>query len=209
MTPLDRPEFLDHVRRGQWYYFGNLLNDYDWSFDWNKFIDLLDTHPQKKIEHDHRKMKYALASLERRESAPKCVHDFCKDLRRVFPKNMISCIAFQGFTKDHESFKIHKDVMDVLYVQSVGSIDMSVWKWIGGPYRPERQKNVKMVGRGPANITNKHKDKIEMLFKKTFTRGDAIWLPRGTYHFIEPHGSRIGLSFGVESDPNPMDYIRP
>jgi ribosomal protein L16 Arg81 hydroxylase len=203
MTPVDKPEFLDHVRRGHWYYLGNLIDDYDWSFDWNKFVELLDTHPEKKLEHSHKKMKYALASLEARASAPQGVHDFCRDLRRVFHKNTITCIAFQGFTKDHESFKIHKDTMDVLYVQSVGSIDMSVWKWTGGPGVREH------IGRGPANITKKHKDKVERLFKKTFTRGDAIWLPRGTYHFIQPHGSRIGLSFGVESDPNPMDYIKP
>jgi mannose-6-phosphate isomerase-like protein (cupin superfamily) len=37
--------------------------------------------------------------------------------------------------------------------------------------------------------------------------GNFVWIPRGTWHQLEPTVSRVTFSFGVEGDFNPADYV--
>ena len=48
---------------------------------------------------------------------------------------------------------------------------------------------------------------VEGLGKQTMKPTDTVWLPRGTEHHIQTEGSRVTFSFGVENDPNPIEYI--
>ena len=34
-----------------------------------------------------------------------------------------------------------------------------------------------------------------------------VWIPRGTWHQLEPDVSRVTFSFGVEGDTDPATYV--
>jgi hypothetical protein len=159
-------------------------------------IDLFDNHPMDKIGGNVNKMNYTLLSFERRPSAPKQLLNMVEQLKNKFHKNTVSLICFGSFGKTAKSFNIHRDTMDVIYMQGLGEVDFSIWKWIG-------KDGIKL----PDNIDHGNRNDVKQIFKKRFKKYDICWIPRGTYHLIQPVGTRVGFSFGVEGDPDPSTYI--
>jgi ribosomal protein L16 Arg81 hydroxylase len=47
----------------------------------------------------------------------------------------------------------------------------------------------------------------EKTWENVMIPGDAIWIPRGTFHHVSPRSGRVGFSFGVEGKPEPSTYI--
>ena len=45
-------------------------------------------------------------------------------------------------------------------------------------------------------------DMVEVYNQRQF-----VWIPRGTWHQLEPDVSRVTFSFGVEGDTDPADYV--
>ena len=170
---------------------------YQWRFgdrnldlDWNSMINLFDNHPMDKIGGNVNKMNYTLLKFERRPSLPKQLKDMVKQLQEKFYKNTISLICFGSFGKTATSFNIHRDVMDVIYMQGLGEVDFSIWD----AHKPDLPDNIDYGGR----------EHVTPRFQKRFRKYDICWIPRGTYHLIQPRGTRVGFSFGIEGKPDPV-----
>lgn len=173
---------------------------YQWRFgdrelelDWNSMINLFDNHPMDKIGGNVDKMNYTLLQFEKRPSIPKQLEDMVKQLREKFYKNTVSLICFGSFGKTAKSFNIHRDTMDVIYMQGLGEVDFSIWD----ANKPDL----------PSNLDHGGREDVTQRFKKRFKKYDICWIPRGTYHLIQPIGTRVGFSFGIEGKPDPSTYI--
>lgn len=178
---------IDHKQISNKKYYTTYCNEVDYNM--YDFIRYSDNHPKEYKQFiDHRK-RLLLTAMEIRPSTPYFAKKIIKKLKNTFYKNEISLQAFVGFTNDSESHSIHRDAMDVLYLQVIGNINWSIWE------------------------SNSSEDAIEpdegfCIFKKTLVPGDMIWIPRGTFHFIEPLTPRVGFSFGVEGTTDPCTYIK-
>jgi ribosomal protein L16 Arg81 hydroxylase len=186
-------DFKSAVRNREHYFFNSLDSDIlaDLKLiDWDKIIYLLDTHPEDKFNENYEKRNFNLTEMERRDSNPALSKKIITKLKRTFPKNGITSHIFGGFTKKSKSFNIHRDVMDVLYLQVLGTVRFSLWK-------PNLNIDAEFIY--PKDATR--------YYIKTYKPGSMIWIPRGTYHLIEPLESRIAFSFGVEGGNEPSTYI--
>lgn len=161
------------------------------SFDWNDALELLDSHPEDHRVIKKQKMGFVCTALERRESNPLFAKEIISNLKQTFQKNSVTCHMFGGFTNQSKSFQIHRDVMDVLYLQVVGEIHWSAWE-------PKDENNT------PENIP---RDDANCIYREKFVKGRMFWIPRHKYHYVEPVQSRIGFSFGVEGKTDPSTYI--
>lgn len=180
--------FKEAVRKKHYYFFGNVI-DTD-GFDWYAFMRLLYTHPQQAIAFADDARRIELRRLQDRGRAPDFAKKLNKDLKELFKQNLVSNIAFCGPDLHHRSFKIHRDTMDVIYLQVLGSIEWSIWNSDCGLDSfsfPDQ----------PATLISKLK----------MVPGDMIYVPRGMYHHVDPLSSRVGFSFGVEGRPDPSTYI--
>ena len=162
--------------------------------DWNRMMHLIDTHPEELYAWNRNKQRVALNSFHRRPSAPQFARDVFSSMENFFipkaPKKesykkgapSITNIAFVGFGQNSDSYPRHADNMDVFLVQVINSIKIT----IGYTEEPSDKDEVRMM-----------------------RPGDAVWLPRGTYHQIVPKESRITYSFGFESDMdcNPATFV--
>jgi len=185
-------KFLDAVRAKKHYRI-DYPGDIDYS--WDEFLPFLDSHPRNKMTISGDKIKFNLLALEARGSTPQFAKYIISELKKTFPKNGISAHAFGGLTDQSKSFKIHRDKMDVFYLQVLGDIEWSVWEpndtnW----YNDSAYENLSS-------------DQGKKLFTERFTCGKMIWIPRGTYHLVQPYTSRMGISFGVESEIDPSTYV--
>lgn len=187
MVDLTSDAFLQCVRDKQFHFFGNIGN---LNFTWHQFLKLLKTHPDKHTQFTDEALRFSLLHMERRGSIPRFAKDLCENLQYTFTKNQATMIAFGGLDMDHRSFKVHRDAMDVLYVQVLGSIEWTIW---------ETDRNVEDF--------YPHDNTGTQIWKQTMVPGDAIWIPRGTFHHVKPLSGRVGFSFGVERKPDPSTYI--
>lgn len=175
--------FLQSIRNRK-YHTGHIQLDYD-MYDFLKYAY---SHPSNyAIWYDNEK-RLSLEGMETRGKTPQFAKDIIQTLKQNFTKNNITCHAFSGFTEESKSFKIHKDRMDVFYLQVVGEIEWSIWK-------------------SDLNDSIIEPENGKCVFKEKFIPGNYIWIPRETYHFVEPITPRVGFSFGVENDPEPSTYI--
>lgn len=195
--------FLDAARQRKHYYFGNLNDyDYDWNLSWDYMMEYLDSHPElqkregkedkKLVTYEKNKKRFMLLAMEQRPSTPLMARNFINQMKETFHKNPITLHSFMGLGRGNTSFEIHRDGMDVLYVQTIGETIFSIWK-----SKEELPMEERIVDEKDA----------ERIFIKRFKPGDAIWIPRQTFHYPEPVGSRVGFSFGVEDEPDPSEYI--
>jgi len=158
------------------FFFGKL--DCDLDFDWNNYIDLMDSHPENLYDRNTTKFRIGLNSFHSRPSAPKFAKEIVTQMEEFFPlhKEKITNIAFSGFGRNSDSYPWHCDKMDVFLVQVLNKIE----------FRLEGFNNDEAIW---------------------FCPGDFVWIPRGTHHQIIPHDSRVTFSFGVEGDPDPSTYF--
>ena len=164
------------------------------AYDWNDLMHLVDSHPEDQYDWNREKQRLALNRFHHRASAPKFAKDIFADMERFFvipsPKKnkyekgapQITNIAFCGFGQYSGSYPRHKDSMDVFLVQVINDAKIT----IGYSEEPRNADEVRMM-----------------------TPGDAVWLPRGTWHQIQPKTSRVTFSFGFESDPDcdPANFL--
>jgi hypothetical protein len=162
--------------------------DPNWNYDMYDFIYYMNSHPNEFKIWEPRNRRLGLTGMEQRSSTPDFAKNIIKILRTTFYKNQISCYSFCGFTEYSKSFQIHKDTMDVLYLQVIGDTEWSIW---------ESDLDEKQITA----------DQGTCVFKEKFTPGKWIWVPRGTYHFVQPITPRVGVSFGIENDLDPASYL--
>jgi hypothetical protein len=199
-------DFLKAVRERNYYTFKDvsLLSDVDKSeIDWNWLIDYIDTHPyyypelNNSIEVKDRKLKdikpewigWLLTGCEDRFSTPRWAKAALAELQKTFYKNNVTLQLFGGISNESKSGHIHKDPMDVLYVQGPGKVNWSMWT----------TESKKLYGVDPKECTN--------IYSELYTTGRACYVPRGVYHCVAPLTSRCGFSFGIEGDIDPSTYI--
>jgi len=169
------------------------FGDRNLELDWNRFIKLYDSHPPNLIQGNAKKSNYTLHKFNERPSAPKQIHDMCRTLKEKFYKNNISLIAFGSWGGTSQSFNIHRDKMDVIYMQGLGEVDLSIWEETS-----------------PVTVDNTdygEREKLKLVQKNRMQTYDTIWIPRGTFHLIQPINTRVGLSFGIEGSTDPCTYI--
>jgi mannose-6-phosphate isomerase-like protein (cupin superfamily) len=170
--------------------------DINFDYDWGRHMRLVDTHPEKMYDWNRDKQRLGLNSFHRRPSSPQFAKDIFADMEDFFvskapTKNndeytkgppQITNIAFCGFGRYTGSYPRHKDSMDVFLIQVLGDTPIRIG------YTEER--------------TEADEDKI-------MKPGDAVWIPRGTWHQLTPVASRVTFSFGFESDPDcdPSTFI--
>ena len=161
------------------FFFGRLPEG-KFDYDWNQHMDMLNTHPEERLDTNSKKMRIGLNSFHSRPSAPLFAKHIVEEMEDTFAlhgdKRSITNIAFTGFGQESDSYPWHKDSMDVFLVQVISTIGLKV----------EGFNN------------NEEFD---------FHPGDYVWIPRGTHHQIFPRISRVTFSFGVEGDPDPSIYF--
>lgn len=166
----------------------------DWT--WDDCMPLVDSHPEKLYDWNRGKHRLGMNSFHRRPSAPQIAKDIVEEMERFFvdpaPKKFddeytkgaphVSNIAFCGFGQNSGSYPRHKDSMDVFLLQMIGECKITIG------YTEE-----------PSN-----KDETRIM-----QPGHCVFIPRGTWHRLEPSVSRVTFSFGFESDPDcdPSTFI--
>jgi hypothetical protein len=168
----------------------------DLNFGWNEALKLLDSHPSSEELVRGQKLSLVLTAMERRPSSPNFVKDIIKELSTIFYKNLISAHFYYGFSNRSKSVAdLHRDTMDVLYLQVLGEIEWSVWQSKDISFYEEPTKR---------NISYEEGNRI---YSSRFKPGNMIWIPREQYHLVEPYTSRLGISFGVEGPIDPSTYV--
>ena len=187
MDNLFTDEVKQKIRDKQYHHFGNIIDIVD--FDMFDFSYLLRTHQEKDLVWRSDKRRIEMEGLERRGRTPTFAKDILKQLRKTFPQNYASLHGFYGPTIDSQSFNIHRDAMDVLYLQVIGEIN-----WV-------------VLDDGGGTDLTPDQSKCTVVEKWHFKPGDLIWIPRGVIHFVDGITPRVGFSFGVENDPDPATYV--
>jgi len=187
--------FREAVRNQHYYRPNNYELPSDLDFGWKEVIWMLDSHPDEKRTLRESKLGFVLTAMEQRNSTPRFVKDIIKELKSVFPDNNITAHFFGGFTNKSKSFEIHRDTMDVLYLQILGNVEWSMWEPNNSDYYKDDSK--KILNKEEANLS----------YTSIFKPGNMIWVPRGKYHLVEPYNSRLGVSFGIEGKIDPSSYI--
>jgi hypothetical protein len=159
-------------------FFGKLPIDVPSVFDWNNYMDLMDSHPEELYDRNTKKMRLGLNSFHSRPSAPEFAKEIVSEMEYFFSlhEGKITNIAFSGFGRESDSYPWHKDSMDVFLCQAISTIGLRI-----------------------EGINNNE--------AFPFSAGDYVWIPRGTHHQIIPKDSRVTFSFGVEGDPDPSTYF--
>jgi ribosomal protein L16 Arg81 hydroxylase len=174
---IDRNIFLEHKKNKQWYYLGNVVSDIE--FTLVDLIRLIRSHPNdKQVNFNHENQSIELQQIQSRGSLPFFAKSILNQLREIYKQKNITLIAFSGYGADSKSFKIHKDKMDVIYLQVYGEIIWSVWE-------------------SDKTTPNIQPEQGTCVFKQKFVPGDMIYIPAGTFHHVEHLDKpRIGFSFG-------------
>ena len=165
----------------------------DWS--WTQVMDMVDTHRREDYDWNREKQRLGLNAFHQRGSAPLFAKGVVKDMQKFFIDNhkdklhkdeyekgpqQITNIAFCGFGQYSGSYPRHKDSMDVFLIQVINECKIT----IGDAEEPSNDDTV-----------------------MTMKAGNFVWIPRGTWHKLEPTVSRVTFSFGVEGDFDPAEYI--
>ena len=177
----DDDEFFQAVKNERHFHYkaeNPELSEYDWNYIFATTSD------KKLLDWNREKNRVVVAGLEIHPKLPKFAKNIIENLKEYFPLNKITCQAFCTFGEEGKSYKIHRDTMDVLYMQVRGEVNWQVWKSFS-----ETAETIISPENG------------ECIFSKHFTPGDMIWIPRNTFHLAEPINTRVGFSFGVEHDP--------
>ena len=156
---------------------GNLPFNMRETYNWNEYMQMMDSHPDDLYDRNSDKMRIGLNSFHSRGSAPDFAKKIYEEMQDVFTLHAqkITNIAFSGFGRDSGSYPWHKDSMDVFLVQVISTVGLKV-----------------------EGINNNE--------PFDFEPGMYVYLPRGTHHQVFPKVSRVSFSFGVEGSPDPSMY---
>jgi len=187
--------FSEHIEeiRAKKYWWGPKQ---DVSWKWEDALRVVDTHPQDMLDWNRDKNRLGLKMMHERGMAPRFAKDIVKEIKDFFvdpaPKKFndeydkghpnATNIAFVGIGKESGSYPRHKDTMDVFIVQVIGEIKFTI------------------------GYTEEPSDADET---RILRPGDSVYIPRGTWHHIQPSVSRVTFSFGFESDADcdPSTFI--
>jgi|TARA_B110000908_G_C10267965_1_gene466691 hypothetical protein len=165
------------------------------AWTWVNAMDLVDTHPQDDYDWNREKQRLGLNAFHNRPSAPHFAKQVVADMHDFFIERhkdklhkekydkgpqQITNIAFCGFGQYSGSYPRHNDSMDVFLLQVVNECKITIGEF-------EEPSNSDYVS--------------------VMKPGNFVWIPRGTWHQLEPTVSRVTFSFGVEGDFNPADYV--
>jgi len=150
-----------------------------------EFMKYFYKHPDSQTKWHTDKKRIDLIRMEHRNSTPEFAKSVLQVIRDMFPNNVVTLHAFMGLDQDSKSFNIHKDKAHVLYLQVFGETEFSIWE------------NDPSLDHRPDNL---EPEQAICLEKRIFKPGDAVWVRRGTYHYIKPLTPRVSFSFGVEGD---------
>lgn len=152
--------------------------------EWDSIMKMMDAYIENDspLSINNAKFKIQIQWIERhgKDFLDHFALEHIENMKSVFYKNYISLIAFLGFGPEADSSGIHKDSMDVLLMQKANNVGFALY-----------------------NSENPEDKLVEFMLQP----GDMVWIPRGTWHRIQPYGNRVTYSFGVEQNPNPTTYI--
>jgi hypothetical protein len=156
---------------------GKLPFDMKETYNWNEFMQMMDSHPNDLYDRNSDKMRIGLNNFHTRGSSPEFAKNIYTELQDVFTlhENKITNIAFSGFGRASGSYPWHKDAMDVFLVQVISTVGLKV-----------------------EGINNEE--------QFDFEPGMYVYLPRQTHHQVFPRESRVSFSFGIEGIPDPSMY---
>ena len=174
-------DFLEAVKNKNYFNFKTDDPKLD-EFEWSRFFVRTKEKHLSWFEQQKRLIVY---KLEKRPDLPIFARDIIQELKEIFPFNEISCQAFCTFGPEAKSFKIHKDAMDVLYLQVRGSVIWEMWEEIDKRLSADQPDQM-------------FPDEGNCTFSEKLTPGDMIWVPRYSWHHAIPLETRVGFSFGVE-----------
>jgi len=184
---------VDQIRDKQW---TPLRYDGDVSFTWDDYIRMVDENFHRSKKNSINKHGRVLVmTIENARIKPPFVRDILSQMNKFFINNTASCHIFSGIVKDSGSFPVHKDGMDVLYLQVKNTITWKIY-----PHKDGSRYNI------DRNI-EKTPPAERSCFSRTLKPGDMMWIPRGTYHQVVTTEPRVGFSFGVEGPTDPCTYI--
>lgn len=185
---LNNEGFREAISQRKHFYLGNIG---DPKFSIYQMIKMIPAHDPKQIIFDEERERFLMAECHRRGSLPKGIRQIIADLKEIFTLNRVTLDIYSSFYEELGRAAIHKDLADVIYLQSVGEVDWSVWE----SDDPE------------GHIIDP--DEATCIFDKRFVPGDMIYMPRGVAHRSMPVGhSRLGLSFGCDGGTCPSTYIK-
>src|SRR5210317_1631834 len=140
-------------------------------YSWNDIMPLVDTHPEEHYDWNREKQRLGLNRFHARGSAPQFAKDTFSELNDFFVSKaptkekyekgapQITNIAFCGFGQYSGSYPRHKDSMDVFLIQVISECQIT----IGYNEEPRNADETRLM-----------------------RPGDAVWIPRGTWHQLKP-----------------------
>jgi len=183
----------DHIRDKQW---TPLRYDGDVSFTWDDYIHIIDENfPRAKKSTINKHGRVIVTNIESARSRPQFAKHILHLMNKFFINNSVSCHIFSGIISDSGSLPVHKDGMDVLYLQVKNTITWKVY-----PHKDGSRYNIDMDKKKTPSAERS-------CFSRTLRPGDMMWIPRGTYHQVVTTEPRVGFSFGVEGPTDPCTYI--
>lgn len=148
--------------------------------------NLCDIEPGKTI---------VLKDQGKRETCPELI----KELHRRYPAASRSWLFLSTGEDSTSPFKVHRDVIPVFLICLHSTIEVQIWEVEDSVAIDNKEFEVN------AGIGKVKESKI-------LEPGDAVILPRGSYHYVIPSSDRVSVTIGfnerVVYGPNVDEYFR-
>ena len=132
----------------------------------------------KMISWDERNI--LLKEQRRRSAAPQVI----KEVFEAYPNDFKDHWVFISAGESSRSiFRVHRDVLPAFIVCQHGTMDVSIWEYPEDVY--------------DFAVTDSDAKLIE---KRCLYPGDAVIIPKGIYHYVEPSADRISVTFAGRKD---------
>ena len=118
------------------------------------------------------------------------LNNICKALENIFPGSTVDVHAFAGKEGKNGSFRIHSDITTNFIFQIEGFSDWTVYKETS-PEPGDREND--------DGLTEEIKDTLEP--------GDVLYIPNKAFHYCQPKGKRLSLSFAINFHGNTKNHI--
>tara|TARA_R110002153_G_scaffold77752_5_gene199445 strand:- start:911 stop:1486 length:576 start_codon:yes stop_codon:yes gene_type:complete len=185
---VNNKQWMQAIAEQKHLYLGNIG---DPKFSLYQMIKLIPHHNKDDIIFDEDRERFLLSNCHKRGRVPKNIIAIVKDLQKIFNQNKVTLDIYASFYEDLGRASIHKDLASVIYLQSVGEVDWSVWE-------SDEPEGVVI-----------DPDKSTCLFDRRLVPGDMMYMPRHKAHRSMPVGhARLGLSFAADGGVDPSSYIK-